>query len=93
MKTQYYIVAVRYDERHTISKVRIYQNDDIFEESKVFVLLGLASGYLIKTAFQERDGQWHEGAVVQQYKKNENLYLKTEPNELTEDNLGKLPEF
>lgn len=41
MKAQYYIVAVRYDERHTISKVRIYQNDDIFEESKVFVLLGL----------------------------------------------------
>ena len=93
MGVQYYIVGVRYDKRHTISRVRILQEDQLFEESKVFVLLGFASGYLIKTAFRGKDGKWHGGAVIQKFVKNGYPYLKTYPNDIEEDNLGELPEF
>lgn len=93
MDVQYYIVGVRYNQRHTISRVRILQGNQLWEESKAFVLLGFASGYLIKTAFRGKDGKWHEGAVVQKFVKNGYAYLKTCPNNIDEDNLGELPEF
>ena len=93
MDVQYYIVGVRYNPRHIISQVRIWQGDRLFEKSKVLVLLDFASGYLIKTAFRGKDGKWHEGAVVQKFVKNGYAYLKTCPNNIDEDNLGELPEF
>lgn len=93
MKVQYCIIGVQYDEHHVISKVRIFQNGNIFYESKVFVLIGLASDHLIKTAFQGNDGKWREGATVQQYTRAGRTYLKTAPNDIDEDNLGELPEF
>ena len=93
MDVQYYIVGVRYNQRHIISQVRILQGDQLREESKEFVLLCFASGYLIKTAFCGKDGKWYEGAVVQKFVKNGYPYLKTCPNDIEEDNLGELPEF
>lgn len=93
MDVQYYIVGVRYNQRHIISQVRILQGNRLFEKSKRLVILDFASDYLIKTAFRGKDGQWHEGAVVQKFVKNGYPYLKTCPNDIEEDNLGELPEF
>lgn len=93
MDIQYYIVGVRYNPRHIISQVRILQGGQLFEKSKSLVILDFASGYLIKTAFRGKDGQWHEGAAVQKFVKNGYPYLKTCPNDIDEDNLGELPEF
>ena len=92
MDVQYYIVGVRYNQRHIISQVRILQGNRLFEKSKRLVILDFASDYLIKTAFRGKDGQWHEGAVVQKFVKNGYPYLKTCPNDIEEDNLGELPE-
>lgn len=92
-KVQYYIVAVRYDHKHHISRVRLLQNGHTFDESKIFVLLGLTSDHLIKTAYQTTAGNYREGAVVTSVTIDGICYLKTEPNQIQEDNLGELPEF
>jgi hypothetical protein len=53
----------------------------------------ILSGKKFVTTYKGPDEQYHLGEDVCVVKVNGEYYLRTDPNEITEDNLGELPEY
>ncbi|HEJ9626581.1 TPA: DUF3892 domain-containing protein [Proteus mirabilis] len=94
--TDFYIVAIKMDARNQhIEYVKTIQAGktkiDATINARQFIaeLINkkLAS---FQTAIQDRNGDWSYGATVRVI---DSIYLTTDPNGTTRDNLGSLPKF
>lgn len=95
---KYLIFAVRHDvEDASIEKVKCIFWDgnkwDIKEATKSQVIKSIQSGYKFKTIILENN-QFKQGEDVRVVTSKEgNEYLRTDANDIEEDNLGELPAF
>jgi len=93
----YLISAVRYNPQHT-HIVKVKRHLDTGEGvvtfniiDKILVVKDLIDDKTYKTAYQENDGKWRMGEDVRLVANT--IFITTDPNTTTRDNLGNLPEF
>ena len=80
-------VAVKQEENDKISGTNQH-----FSKSKVINLIGDGNTFI--TIFENEDGtKWKKGEKVNVVSRNGKKYLRTDKNEIEEDNLGNLPEY
>ena len=94
----YLIFKVCKDEKNIIKEVAVKQDkgeklsseEEYYSKSEVINLI--TKGHSFMTIFKGDNG-WKQGKEVIIVTRNGKKYLKTERNEVEEDNLGKLPEY
>jgi hypothetical protein len=95
--TEYFISSVKYNFEHTqiISVTRhLYQSGNIARGNIVnrsIVLDDLRNGLKYKTIYRTPDGKWKIGKEIQIIPNTE--FITTNPDVITKDDLGMLPEF
>ena len=95
----YGISAVRYDkDRKHIEKVRVHKdNGDSIgqpsEKTRTSVVSSIESGTTYVTILKSMDKKWEKGEDVHIVTVKKKNYLRTDANEIEEDNLDELPEF
>lgn len=97
----YLISAVRYKvslERKYILKLKVHDDKgdtvgapSIWERDDVIKKIG--ENYSFVTIYKGDNNKWIKGENVKRIKVANNYYLRTDANEIEEDNLGELPEF
>ena len=97
----YLISAVSYtqtNKKKYISKLKVHVDkgesigpDSIWTRNKVIKYID--DGKSFKTIYKNSGGNCTEGEDVQKIKIGKYYYLRTDANNIEEDNLGELPEF
>ncbi len=97
----YLIFSVHYNTSHSqIIEVKTRQQEStgisksitIKKRSEVLSDLNSGDTYITIT-FDKFRNSWHKGEEVQTKKVGSNVFITTDPNETTNDNLGELPEY
>ena len=71
---------------------KISGTNQYFSKSKVIKLISDDNTFI--TIFENKDGtKWKKGEIVNVVSRNGKKYLRTDKNEIEEDNLGELPEY
>lgn len=95
----YCISAVRYSDapRHIIrAKVHEDKGDTIGEAeewTRLEIVKKIENGRTFVTIFKTENGKWRKGEDVHVIEIRGKKYIRTDKNEIEEDNLGSLPEF
>lgn len=87
---EYSVICVNYsDDPKRISYVGLYsKSDKLPTHSRSHVITNLDAGHQYRTWFN-KNGKWIKGALVE--KTPNGVFITTDPNETTKDNLGNLP--
>jgi len=93
----YCISAVNYSEdpKH-IKEAKVHQDEgDTIGPGKIWsrsqIVSSIESGHSFITILRSEDGKWKRGEDVHVIKVNGKKYIRTDKNEIEEDNLGDLP--
>lgn len=97
----YLISSVHYNEDHSrIIEVETRQHNpngistDITKKKRSEIVNDLDSSLTyITITFEKSKNVWHKGEDVKKKIVGNNVFITTDPNETTSDNLGKLPEY
>ena len=95
----YCISAVTYSEdpKH-IKEAKVHEDrGDTIEPSKIWsrseIVSNIESGHSFITILRTEDEKWKRGEDVHIIEVKGEKYIRTDKNEIEEDNLGDLPEF
>jgi len=95
----YVITHVRYNEhgdRITAVKRRKDAGTTLIEpeeKDRWEVIMGLTVGLEYCTAYKNSDGDYVRGEDIHKVNISDTTYLRTDGNEIEQDNLGELPQF
>ena len=95
---RYYITAVRHSEGR-IALLKVHPDDRGFPDStweaknRMDIVVAIQLGDVHETAYQKERGSWRRKKVHVYTLDNNTYFLRTDANNIEEDNLENLPEF
>lgn len=103
MNEEFLITNIRNDENNVLISVQICVinknalNENELSEKKEFskdqIIFFIENGFSVKTAYEINEKEWNKGSQVNVVKFKDGKYLRTDNNNIEEDNLDNLPNY